>query len=60
MFRRPVSIKEVAYIFDVPSDLRELSDENLNRYLENWEHIDVNVLACICSEILRRQIVRPQ
>lgn len=39
-----------------PKNLRDYTDEELYRFLEKNEDVDTGVLACICSEILRRQL----
>lgn len=41
---------------DNPKRLCEYTDDELFLYLENNETADVGVLACICSEVLRRKL----
>lgn len=48
-----ISLKELA---GNQGHLRDLTDKELHEYLECNEIIDARVLACICSEVLRRQI----
>lgn len=46
------SIKELA---QTKKKLCELTDEELNQFLDTNEDQPSYVLACVCSEILRRQ-----
>lgn len=47
------SIKQLAR---TNKDLRELTDAELEEFLNKNEQTNPEVLACICSEILRRRI----
>ena len=38
--------------------LKELTMEEMLSVLENNENTDIRILACICSEVLRRLLVK--
>lgn len=38
-------------------DLKDYTDLELRWFLDNNQSVDTRVLACICSEILRRTII---
>lgn len=50
--RSHVAVKELV---NNKKNLRDYSDEELFKFLDENETTPANVLSCICSEILRRQ-----
>lgn len=49
---------EIKYLISNYKKLNEYSDEELYEFLKNNNSTETCVLACICSEILRRQIFK--
>ena len=48
MFRNEFSLKKQY------KALKDIPDEVLYDFLQNNENVPVNLLACVCSEVLRR------